>query len=50
MITLEKKVLKDSLREVFETIAENLKELWKKLTLKQKKTLKANIKCGFINK
>ena len=50
MITLEKNVLKDSPREVFEAIAENLKELWKKLTLKQKKTLKANVKCGFINK
>lgn len=47
MITSGKKVLKDSPREVFETIAENLKDLWKKLTLKQKKTLKANIKCGF---
>ena len=47
MITLQKKVVKDSPWEVFETIAENLKELWKKLTLKQKKTLKANIKCGF---
>ena len=47
MITLEEKVLKNSLREVFEAIVEDLNELWKKLTLKRKKTLKANIKCGF---